>query len=249
MGVLEGRRILVVGATRGIGRGVAQACGEAGARVVVAARTMDQLSSLAEELNAVAVACDARDDASCRAAVESAVSALGGLDAIIYAAGITAYSPVAEYSRETWQSVFETNVFGAHSVLAASVKHLEASGGHAIVLNSEGALSEPDPWPGIAVYLASKRALDSLVRSFHVEHPTVAFTSYFVGATATDIDGSGVEPFLDTWVQRGHVNVTNVLFPEDHGRAVVNILSLGDRVLIDRIGVRPRTLPNGPLIL
>jgi NAD(P)-dependent dehydrogenase (short-subunit alcohol dehydrogenase family) len=239
---LAGRRTLVVGASRGIGRGIAEACANAGAQVAVAARSVEVLQEFARDLGATAVECDVRDDASARRAVEHAVDALGGLDAVVYATGITAFGDVAEHSRATLLDVFSTNLFGAHSIAAAAVPHLEASAGHAIFLNSESALTEPDPWPGIAAYIASKRALESMIRSFRVEHPRVAFTNYFVGTTLSEIHDDGVEPFLPGWIERQLITVTNILLPEDHGRAIVDLLGVGHRVLIDAVNVRTRHL-------
>ncbi len=244
-GELEGRRVLVVGASRGIGYAAAVACGDAGARLAVAARTTSQLQAHADRHGAAVVDCDVCDEAGCRAAVDSAVSALGGLDALVITTGITSFGDVAEYSRSRLEDVFATNVFGPHSVLAAAVPHLEQSGGHAVVLNSESAQYVPDPWPGIGAYIASKRALDSLVRSYHVEHPAVAFTSYFVGATLTNISSEGAEPYLGRWLEKGYLEVTNALVPEDHGRIIVDILTAGERVRIDAVGVRPRHISGG----
>ena len=242
MRVLDGRRVLVVGASRGIGRGIAEACAAAGAKMAVAARTIETLDEYAPDLGATTIACDVRDDASARGAVDAAADALGGLDAVVYATGITAFGDVAEFSRVALLDVFSTNLFGAHSVASAAVPHLEASAGHAIFLNSESALTEPDPWPGIAAYIASKRALESLIRSFRVEHPRVAFTNYFVGSTLSEINNDGVEPFLPGWIERQLVPVTNILLPEDHGQVVVDLLAVGHRVLIDAVNVRTRHL-------
>jgi NAD(P)-dependent dehydrogenase (short-subunit alcohol dehydrogenase family) len=246
MKVLDGRRVLVVGASRGIGRGMAEACAAAGARVAVAARTVATLDEFAPDLGATALECDVRDDASARRAVDAAADALGGLDAVVYATGITAFGDVAEFSRDALLDVFSTNLFGAHSVASAAVPHLEASAGHAIFLNSESALTEPDPWPGIAAYIASKRALESMIRSFRVEHPRVAFTNYFVGSTMSEINNDGVEPFLPGWIERQLVPLTNILLPEDHGAAIVDLLAVGPRVLIDAVNVRTRHLEPSP---
>lgn len=245
MAELEGRRVLVVGASRGIGRGIARACIEAGARVAAAARTTDLLDALAAEEGAVAIPCDVTDDDACRAAVDAAAEALGGLDAVVYCTGVMAFGEMGDISRTTLVDVFTTNFFGAHSVLAAALPHLEASAGHAIVLNSESATSQPEPWRGIGAYIASKRALDSVVRSFQLEYPRVAFTSYFVGSTLSGIPASGADAFLGDWAQRGHMEFTNALLPEDHGTVVVDILAAGHRVRIDAVGVRPRHVPGG----
>lgn len=245
MGTLDGLRVLIVGASRGVGAAMATACGAAGAHVAVAARTTELLQMHANAYGATAVQCDVCDEASCRAAVDAAVEALGGLDALVYSTGVTSYGRVAAYDRRTVEEVFATNVFGAHSILAAAVPHLEATGGRAVVLNSESAQWEPDPWPGISVYIASKRALDSIVRSFQIEHPAIAFTSYFVGSTLTSIPSQGVEPFFETWLARGYLEVTNALMPQDHGEVIVNLLSVPARIRVDRIGVRPRHIPGG----
>lgn len=245
MAELEGRRVLVVGASRGIGKAVARACGAAGARVAVAARSKDLLEALASEDGAVAIECDVADDDACRATVGTAVDALGGLDAVIYSTGVMAFAAIGDVARATMVDLFTTNLFGAQSILSAALPHLEESAGHAIVLNSESATSQPEPWHGIGAYIASKRALDSVVRSYQLEHPRVAFTSYFVGSTMSGIPASGAEAFLGHWLERGHTELTNALLPEDHGKVVVDILSAGERVRIDAVGVRPRHVPGG----
>lgn len=242
---LNDRRVLVVGASRGIGSAIARACGAAGAKVAVAARSADLLHELADEVDGIALQCDVADDAACRSTVERAVTELGGLDAVVYATGVTAFASMGDVTRSTMEEIFTINLFGAQSILAAALPHLEASAGHAIVLNSESAKSEPGPWHGIGAYIASKRALDSVVRSFQLEHPKVAFTSYFVGSTLSGIPAAGAMEFMAEWMQRGHTELSNALLPEDHGRIVVDILSAGDRILIDAVGVRPRHIPGG----
>ena len=82
---LHGTRILVVGASTGIGRAVAEMAASHGARVAASARR----AALLEELDAVAVPGDVRVEADCRRIVDEAVTALGGLDGLVYAVGMS----------------------------------------------------------------------------------------------------------------------------------------------------------------
>jgi NAD(P)-dependent dehydrogenase (short-subunit alcohol dehydrogenase family) len=246
MTALAGRRVLVVGASRGIGASIAQACAHAGASVAVAARTEDRLAGVAKECGetAIAVACDVRNEVQCQEMVDEVVERLGGLDALVYSTGMSIFRLVAGLSLDEWRSVFETNVFGAAVVTRAALPHLEAAQGHAIYLGSESALYEPSPWRGIGAYIASKRALDSVVRSFQLENPSVAFTSYVVGATVTEFgsEDTSIEPFIPDWVDHGYVG-PGILEPPDHGEIVTKILAMPRRVLVDHVNVRVRPAP------
>ncbi|MFD0690754.1 SDR family oxidoreductase [Actinomadura fibrosa] len=245
MGMLDGRRVLVVGASRGIGAAVAAACAEQGARVALAARSAEKLSVAAKECGegAVTVACDVRDEGRCREAVATVVERLGGLDTLVYTVGMGLFKAVSEIDSDSWRAVFETNVFGAAHVTSAAVPHLEQAGGHAVYMGSESALYEPSPWRGIAAYIASKRALDSVVRSYRAEHPAVAFTNFCPGATITefaaDIPQEAMERYVPEWVDRGYLG-SGLLESSDHARMVVSILGLPERVHVDRVEVRPR---------
>jgi NAD(P)-dependent dehydrogenase (short-subunit alcohol dehydrogenase family) len=241
---LEGKRVLVVGASRGIGMAIAAGCAEAGASVALAARSIDKLDAAAKQIgqNAFAVQCDVCDEAQSRAAVEHVVERLGGLDALAYSTGMSIFRPVGEMTMSDWHRVFDTNVLGAACVTAAALPYLAAAHGHAVYLGSESALYEPTPWRGIGAYIASKRALDSIVRSLQLENPAVAFTNLVVGATITEFgseDDQSVMAYASDWATKGYLYEA-LLEPSDHADVVVSILGLPTRVLVDRVGVRVR---------
>ena len=112
---LAGRRVLVVGASSGLGRASALAVAAQGARVAFAARRKDRIADAVAEAggDCIAVECDVTDEASCAAAVAATVEAFGGLDAVVYAPGASSWLPIAELEAQTWRDVFETNVVGA----------------------------------------------------------------------------------------------------------------------------------------
>lgn len=241
---LEGRRILVVGASRGIGQAIAKACSVEGAKVALAARSADKLEIAAKDCgdSAFALTCDVRDESQCEALVQNATERLGGLDGLVYSTGMSIFGRVGELSSDQYRTVFETNVFGAAAVTRAALPHLESAKGHAIYLGSESALYDPTPWRGIGAYIASKRALNSIVRSFQLEYPAVGFTNYVVGATITEFGGEDAEKmgeFVPEWFAKGLVHET-ILEPIDHGHYVIAILQMPPRVLVDHINVRVR---------
>jgi NAD(P)-dependent dehydrogenase (short-subunit alcohol dehydrogenase family) len=206
---LADRRMLVVGASSGIGRAIALALGAEGARVALAARRADRLRELAADVpgGAIVTPCDVRDEEACEAAVAQAVEQLGGLDALVYAAGRALLLPVEEADSEAWREVFETNVSGASLVTRAALPHLTASRGRALYLSSISADDRP-PRRGLGLYVVSKAALNRLIAVWQEEHRAVRFTRLSVGDTgATEMAvgwdrGRGNE-LVREWIEKG----------------------------------------------
>ena len=154
---LNDKRVLVVGASVGIGRAVAAGAAAAGVRVVATARRADKLA----ELDAVTIAGDVTDDADCERFVTGAVDELGGLDGVVYTVGASPLLPIAEATGDDWHRVFATNVIGTALVLTKAAPHLLESNGRAVVLSSKAV---SDPFPDLSLYTTSKIALDGLLR-------------------------------------------------------------------------------------
>jgi NADP-dependent 3-hydroxy acid dehydrogenase YdfG len=249
---LDGKRILVVGASKGIGRAVAARLDGEGASVAIAARSLERLESLAKECGdrPLVLQCDARERLDCESTVAQTVEMLGGLDALIYAPGITVVAELAKVDPDHWRAVFETNVFAASTVTAAAIAHLEASEGTAIYFSSVSAHLTP-PWIGMGVYAASKAALEKSVEVWKLEHPGVRFTTMIVGSTsggeffrdATVPDPADVERFREEWHTRGYL-AAQQLQPDDQAKAVVDVLTSDAQM--DVVWVRPRRLMQLP---
>ena len=210
---LQGARVLVVGASSGIGREVAVQLGAAGARVVVAARRADRLSELIIELaergatGAASAVCDVRDPAQCDAVVATAVEHLGGLDAVVYATAVDPLVRLVDTDLERWRQVYETNVFGASLVTRAALAPLTESGGRMVYIS---ATSVGRPLPGMGAYETSKAALDELVRAWRGEHPEIGFCNVAVGNTlGTEVHQTWDRDLLielsPVWEARGYV--------------------------------------------
>ena len=178
---LQGSRVLIVGASSGIGRSIGLQLASGGASVAFAARRRDMVDAAAAEAGAAAIGltCDVRDEASCRAVVADAVAAFGGLDAVVYSTAIDILVRIADASAAQWADTFSTNVGGAGLVTAAALPHLRASNGRAVFISAS---SVDRPLPGMGVYAASKAALETMVRAWQAEHPDVCFATVRVGS-------------------------------------------------------------------
>ncbi len=162
---LLGKRALVTGGAKRIGRAIALALAEAGADVVItyrgseaeAQQTVADLLALGGK--ASAIVCDVRDEASVNAAVESAVSKLGGLDLLINNAGAFQKLPLEQITAAQWDEMYAVNVRGPFLVARAAYPHLKQALGKIVNLGSLGGV---EPWAGHGHYCSSKAALHML---------------------------------------------------------------------------------------
>ena len=192
-------RIVVVGASSGLGRSIAIGLAQRGARVAMLARRRERLEAAASEAGpgTLAIVCDVTDEASCRSAIDDAAKGLGGIDALVYAPAIGPLARLVDVDAETWRQVFDTNVTGAALITAAAVPHLAATTGTAAFLSSVSASLTP-PWPGLGPYIVSKAALDKLVEAWRAEYPGIGFTRLVVGDCAGG-DGDSRTEFSAGW--------------------------------------------------
>ena len=244
-------RAVVVGASSGLGRCIGVGLAQRGAEVALMARRQDRLVEAAKEAGpgTLAIGCDVTDPASCRAAVEEAADALGGIDAVVYTPAIGALRRLVDTDADTWRGIFETNVIGAATFTTAAVPHLAASQGVAAYLSSVSA-SATAPWPGLGAYLVSKAALDKLVEAWRAEHPAIGFTRVVVGDCAGG-EGHGMTEFANNWdwdlaaelhpvwQARGLI-AGSLVDVEDVVRVVYSVLQCGATASIPSVTVAPR---------
>jgi NAD(P)-dependent dehydrogenase (short-subunit alcohol dehydrogenase family) len=208
---LVGKRIVVVGASAGIGAEVAVQAAGAGATVVVAARRPDRLEQVVARCadgRALAIECDVRDPAACDSLVVRSVEQLGGLDAVVYSTAIDPLVRLVDTDAQQWSDVLSTNVIGASLVCRAAVPHLGASSGRFVFVS---ATSVGRPLPGMGAYETSKAALEELARAWRGEHPEVGFSTVAVGNTLGTEVTTSWDPVLlgelgGTWAERGYVH-------------------------------------------
>ncbi len=237
-GPLAGLRILVVGASSGIGAAVARRGAEQDAHVVVAARRGDALAKLAGPHDHVhPMGLDVRDQASVRAGVQAAVDALGGLDAVVYTAGTSPLVPMADATAEDWRDVLDTNVVGCAHVAMAAAPHLLASEGRLVVLSSKAVRQ---PFADLGLYSTSKVALDGLLRCLPVEVPGLRVSRVVVGNTHDTDFATGWDPqrfgaSLERWAAQGVLGSTRTMAPDEVADAILMVVA--SPVHIDDIAV------------
>lgn len=169
---ITGRNALVVGGTSGIGRMAALAFGKAGANVAAVGRREVEASQVAEEISALGVktinaTCDASNQASVDGLVSQVSSEFGGLDILVYAAGVTFKKPLTELQTEDWNRVMDINVTGALRVCQAFHPLLKQSKSPRIV--TVASLSSFVAFHQVSPYSASKAALMNLTKSMAEE--------------------------------------------------------------------------------
>ncbi len=169
---LSGRRVLVTGGSRGIGRACAEQALSAGAEVVIAARGSEALEGTRSELSSRfgtavhAYPGDVADESSVSALVARATAAMGGLDGVIHAAAVLGpIGPTIEQTPTAWWDAVRVNLFGTFAVVRASAAAMSA-GGRMVVLSGGGATS---PFPNYSAYAASKAAVVRLTETLAEE--------------------------------------------------------------------------------
>lgn len=202
----EGMRVLVVGASSGIGRATALALHDRGARVVAAARRIERLHDLGVERG---VRCDVRRARDCADVVGAAVDALGGLDALVYVTGITMVRPILDADEAHWHEMLSTNLIGAALITRAALPHLLSgeSEGRALYVSSDSARK---PYPGLVAYGASKAALETFAEGLANEYPILRATHLMVGPTddtemGSDWDFAAVADWVERWLAEGYI--------------------------------------------
>jgi NADP-dependent 3-hydroxy acid dehydrogenase YdfG len=220
------RVLLITGASSGIGAATARQAGEEGWRVVLAARSLERLTELAQELggeeHALAVRCDVTDWDEQRRMVESALGAYGRIDAAFANAGFGGPRGFLNDTPEHWRDMVLTNVYGAALTLRATIPAVTESRGHLLLTSS----------------VAGRRVLPGSLYSC-TKHAVTAMGE----AARQDLHGTGVRVSV---IEPGMVDTPffehrpkDALEAEDVARAVLFAVSQPPHVNVNEVLVRP----------
>ncbi len=244
---LEGKRVLLTGASSGIGAALALALGARGTRLVLAARGRDRLQGTAAVVALrypavtppIPAPCDVSDREGVRALCATAVEQLGGLDVLINNAGICVYG-LAEYGcAADFERVMAVNFYGALYAILEAIPLMRRQGGGLIVNVASVAALHGVPY--LAAYSASKAALAALAQSLRAElHQSgIRLLTVYPGYTRT--------PLFDHEKKLGGARRprSGYAAPEDVARAIVRAIERDEGELVLSSSGRALSLLRG----
>ena len=198
MSILKDRVVVVTGASSGIGEACAVEFANKGAKLGLAARRAERLTTLVERIEAsggeaLAVATDVTDEAAVQNLFDAAVGRFGTVDVLINNAGVADSTAIYEMSLETWHQVIETNLTSAFLCSRAAFRVMKDKGRGRIL--SIGSISARVPRANSPAYAASKWGLDGLTRSLAIDGREfkIAASIFHPGIVATEIAPGAVK--------------------------------------------------------
>ncbi len=229
-------KVIVTGASSGIGRGIATVLAGGGCAVGALARSGDKLESLREEISAAGGTChtrivNLRSEEETAAGIAALAEALGGVDALINNAGLVILKGALALELDEWHAMVETNLNGLFYATRAVLPGMVENGsGHIVNISS---ISGYFPLGGGSGYAATKYAVTGFSESlFHeVREHGIKVTTVFPGSVDSD-----------SHRHRGDDGSWKVK-PEEVGKAILDLLKTDAGNCISRIEIRPLQRP------
>jgi len=225
--MLEGKRIVVTGASRGIGRAIAMACVEAGARVGINVRgggRVDEALDHAITLRqAIVLPFDVRDGEAVRRGIDAFAEECGGIDGLVNNAGVNVPKLLVDITDEDIASVFATNIGGTIACTRLVLPHmLRAREG---VIVNVSSLAATRPARGMSIYAASKGAIESFTRAVAVEYGRKGIRCHCVRPGAIDTEMLAHSRALAEQEMLERIPMRRIGNAEEVARVVVFLLS------------------------
>ncbi|MFC6082037.1 SDR family NAD(P)-dependent oxidoreductase [Sphaerisporangium aureirubrum] len=236
---LDGKVVLVTGASSGIGEATALALSAEGALVAVGARRADRLESLARKApgEVLTLELDVTDPESVRAAVAATVDRFGALDVLVNNAGVMLSGPIAGADTTEWTRMVETNLLGSMYTVHAALPHLLASKGTVLQISStSGRIASANS----GVYAATKFGITAFAESLRQEVTTQGVRVVVIepGFVATELASHITDPTMRAAAQQMATSM-RILHPEDIANAIVYALTQPEHVAVNEILIRP----------
>jgi NADP-dependent 3-hydroxy acid dehydrogenase YdfG len=239
---VEGKVVVITGASSGLGAATARLLSEQGALLVLGARRKDRIDALADELSSelgktIAVQMDVTQRDQVKNLVDTAVKEYGRIDVMINNAGLMPQSLLESLKVDDWDRMIDVNIKGVLYGIAAALPYMkEQKAGHIINVSS---VAGHKVGPGSAVYSATKHAVRALSEGLRqeVKPYNIRTTVISPGVVATELPDSVTDPAV---IGRIHKLYEEIAIPADSfARAVAFAISQPDDVDINEILFRP----------
>lgn len=234
MALLQGQGVIITGGTRGIGKAIARALLQEGARVLITGRSSESVDRALVELDhddAHGMPADVCDEETTVRVFAHAVRLFGRVDALVNNAGIAVGGAIHKMSLESFQQVIDTNLTGAFLYSREAFRVMKPEGGGRIL--NIGSISSQVPRFGSVPYTTSKFGLQGMTRALAVEGRDIGImvSCLHPGSVATDIWEDAPEA----------VKKEPMMEPEDIARVAVLMLAMPpDSTIIDATVLDPR---------
>jgi NADP-dependent 3-hydroxy acid dehydrogenase YdfG len=241
---LTGRRVLVTGASSGIGAATCRSIVGCGGSVAMLARRKDRLDELEEVLGerAIGIPADVTDLDGLEAAIDDAARALGGLDGVVSAAGRSMAGSIATGTPRRWRELIDLNLVGPLATVRYSVAHFAAAGRRDVVIvGSAGAITA---MPGTGIYGASKRGLRAAFDALRLELAPAGVNTSFLMPGFFETEGLTLEGLaIDGEIPPNDFPMlaegSGPADPDALGDAIAFMIGLPEGVCINELVVRP----------
>jgi len=238
---IEGKVVVITGASSGLGEATARHLSAQGASVVLGARRQDRIQALARELTrsggkAIAVTTDVTHREQVKNLVDAAAQAYGRIDVMMNNAGLMPQAPLERLKIDEWDRMIDVNIKGVLYGIAAALPYMkQQKAGHFINVSS---VAGHKVGPGFAVYAATKHAVRALSEGLRqeVKPYNIRTTVISPGLVATELPKSTTEPDTAERVRKAY----EIAIPADSfARAVAFAISQPDDVDVNEILFRP----------
>ena len=239
---IEGKVVVITGASSGLGEATARLLSAQGASVVLGARRIDRLRVLADELSrrggkALAVPTDVIQCDQVKRLVDAAVQTYGRIDVMINNAGLMPQALLERLKIDEWNRMIDVNIKGVLYGIAAALPHMkQQKAGHFINVSS---VAGHRVGPGFAVYAATKYAVRALSEGLRqeVKPYNIRTTVISPGAVATELPNTVTDPQAAERIRKFYAEVA--IPAESFARAAAFAMSQPEEVDVNEILFRP----------
>jgi len=239
---IEGKVVVITGASSGLGEATAKHLSAQGAIVVLGARRVDRIQSLAQELidkggKALAMATDVTRHEDVKALVDAAVQTFGRVDVMLNNAGLMPHSPLERLKIDDWNQTIDVNIKGVLYGIAAALPHMKQQKSGQII--NVASVAARIVRPGSAVYAATKSAVLMISEGLRQEVKPYGLRTTILspGAVATELPNSITEPDIAGFISKFYEEIA--IPAESFARAVAFAISQPPEVDVNEILFRP----------